>query len=1477
MPNELLEDIQFKARNGAQISVDKAEGVVECFVSGIGNKDSVGDIVLPGAFNESLKRRKPRVVWGHSWNDPIGKVLEIYEVPSSDPRLPQKMKSAGIGGLFAKVQFNLGAEKGREAFANVAFFGEEQEWSIGYKTLQATFDPVQQANMLKEVELYEVSPVLHGANQLTGTISVKDGEEGACGPNSCECGTKNLIASEPDIQTEEETSLIFEKGHMMGSMPMRMIILPMGKPSDDSDEDDASSRDIWSRGEAGPVDPEKRMELAKEIHSRTKVPIKIIEATENMVVFLRKMVDGTTRMYRMAYHHPSPGKYMFGKPARVKPQMMYAPVTPNMPASPMGPMAVKPNPIQGKETDEVKTDPFLIPCQIEEVFEVKETLQPILEYYDVKVTPSAGGLICSDYPPDFREAADTAVKALGTRLGRGGGLGKVRRAGRALQPFDPKAWDGDNDGLVQEGTPFERPAIPGVNSFNDGMSSEGMRSTSRWNSTEKFYAPKADLPSRAIRDMPSNERTRRMNELREKIDYLDEEIDLLTGEGSEVDPDLINSGSDKYDPEIASVYGTPEELSDGLEKAKSKIGDLEKELSKHKVAATIHGWETGKQSKIQLSKDIKDIELELTSDEINSLKSHIKAMIDGDKARRGQRNRKKAANALINYDQKLTANKKGVVKITPDEYENIIHWWDTFPSPDSSQVHSKTGRDILEFAALSEGKYRSPQLDLGDDKYAGFGSKRINNGAPPDITPQNQKQLLAEGPPDIRQRGMLEDLEDRGSGSPRRWEYLKNRQLIRNAPPSEKQPGRAPGRPPGPNPRIRRPDGRGGFTYARPSTGKPPGPQPKEGPSAPGEPPRIGRAYTPSTNITASGKRRGRPPTNPPGKIREPKSRRREKPSTREVLAANREDQWNVVNWDAYEGHPGAPSADNPAGTREYWDQPVKPKQPSRKRPGQDMTLGEQSLHSEGMRSTRDSELPRGSSVDLGKKKQRGRPMGTEGVKPEREQGLTWNEVKPDNWDQLSTEDKFSLLNVELTPKRSGIAPIHHTRIYNELDKILERQEKRRNRSEGNFESLAERRARRGGINMPRSVAKREETSKEPQRRTADSARKDRKKDHRSLQTAANNATNYIGKNPDSVRDEHIEIWDDMGDILSESDDLTMSQLQALDSLFESYLSGQDDLSPEEGQLYAMALSRKNKIEDLLSLYEGDKFISQGDTATVRRLGASGPEGADIMESGDLPDLFSSDGMRSIRQNRGKLPGTATEEYVRSRRRQGMRSQQNRSREEKITDLRNLWRNAEATGDSSEMDRLERQLRELNAGPPVNRRTPKVGRARPDNRQTTGGNFRNTGNREGMRSERAGRTQITGEATWFKKIEDSLDKEIRMAREDNDKRTADALRTLKDTLSRQESGKTGDKRTNAGTLTVTQDEIDEMLDALMNVLDRQMETDGSRTDMFAQLIEKLSSAGLSTFITRDTNEIQSRTREATNEAGRTVRIPDSSF
>ena len=274
MPQVNASDIQYKASSGT-FNLDEAQGIVECFVAGIGNKDSVGDVCASGAFTKSLLRRKPRVVWGHNWNDPIGKVLDIYEVPTSDPRLPMKMKMAGIGGLYAKVQFNLQSEKGKEAFANVAFFGEEQEWSIGYKTLRAQYDQNMQANVLYEVELYEVSPVLHGANQLTGTISVK-GEE---------IGYDTMERMPTDMPTQQALS-----------------VRPINTPTSMGDQGEDISQ-----------------KLMLELEKRTGTKIKIISLSKDSVIFNRHTSDGNVAKYRCGFHYNG-REFMFGQPERMVPQ-----------------------------------------------------------------------------------------------------------------------------------------------------------------------------------------------------------------------------------------------------------------------------------------------------------------------------------------------------------------------------------------------------------------------------------------------------------------------------------------------------------------------------------------------------------------------------------------------------------------------------------------------------------------------------------------------------------------------------------------------------------------------------------------------------------------------------------------------------------------------------------------------------------------------------------------------------------------------------------------------------------------------------------------------------------------------------------------------------------------------------------------------------------------------------------------------------
>lgn len=79
-------------------------------------------------------------------------------------------------------------------------------------------------------------------------------------------------------------------------------------------------------------------------------------------------------------------------------------------------------------------------------------------------------------------------KGIGQRIGGAGRLG--RRAYRGAAMFDPKAWDGDGDGVVQEGTPFERPAIPGVNDRSTGGAVDADAATRAWRDYKKTNAGK---------------------------------------------------------------------------------------------------------------------------------------------------------------------------------------------------------------------------------------------------------------------------------------------------------------------------------------------------------------------------------------------------------------------------------------------------------------------------------------------------------------------------------------------------------------------------------------------------------------------------------------------------------------------------------------------------------------------------------------------------------------------------------------------------------------------------------------------------------------------------------------------------------------------------------------------------------------------------------------------------------------------------
>jgi hypothetical protein len=172
---------------GAQVlAVDQRRGIVEAIVSVTGVEDRVRDIILPGAYQKTLQQRVPKGVWSHDWNQPVSKTLEVRELLPGDPALPATMRGPGgtqvpwpaeAGALWVKQQFNLLGERGRQAFADVVFFGDDQEWSIGYQ-VPAGESKINGTGtrLIKALDLYEYSPVLFGAMPAAATLSVKSAQ-----------------------------------------------------------------------------------------------------------------------------------------------------------------------------------------------------------------------------------------------------------------------------------------------------------------------------------------------------------------------------------------------------------------------------------------------------------------------------------------------------------------------------------------------------------------------------------------------------------------------------------------------------------------------------------------------------------------------------------------------------------------------------------------------------------------------------------------------------------------------------------------------------------------------------------------------------------------------------------------------------------------------------------------------------------------------------------------------------------------------------------------------------------------------------------------------------------------------------------------------------------------------------------------------------------------------------------------------------
>lgn len=124
----------------------EADGTFSGYASRFGVADLGRDLVLPGAFRESIAQRGARgikLLFQHDPSEPIGVWLELRE---------------DAGGLFVRGRILPEVERGREVLALMRA-GALDGLSIGFRAVEGRSDSKTGVRRLSKIDLWEISVV----------------------------------------------------------------------------------------------------------------------------------------------------------------------------------------------------------------------------------------------------------------------------------------------------------------------------------------------------------------------------------------------------------------------------------------------------------------------------------------------------------------------------------------------------------------------------------------------------------------------------------------------------------------------------------------------------------------------------------------------------------------------------------------------------------------------------------------------------------------------------------------------------------------------------------------------------------------------------------------------------------------------------------------------------------------------------------------------------------------------------------------------------------------------------------------------------------------------------------------------------------------------------------------------------------------------------------------------------------------------
>lgn len=132
---------------------------IEGYAAVFGNRDSYGDIILPGAFEETL-REKPdvKVLWQHDPDHPIGRQETAVEDEFGLAVVGVLTDTELVKGTVVPLLLD-------EVITGL---------SIGYNVVEEDYDSDLEAWLIKAIKLFEWSPVTFPANELAAVLQVKE-------------------------------------------------------------------------------------------------------------------------------------------------------------------------------------------------------------------------------------------------------------------------------------------------------------------------------------------------------------------------------------------------------------------------------------------------------------------------------------------------------------------------------------------------------------------------------------------------------------------------------------------------------------------------------------------------------------------------------------------------------------------------------------------------------------------------------------------------------------------------------------------------------------------------------------------------------------------------------------------------------------------------------------------------------------------------------------------------------------------------------------------------------------------------------------------------------------------------------------------------------------------------------------------------------------------------------------------------------